>query len=320
MNADTTLHRSAFRAMGSDNELLLAGGDHPDVVAQAAIDDVLRIERKYSRFRDDSVTTAINRSGGGAAVAIDGETAALLGYAHTCFEQSGGRFDLTAGVLRTAWDFARRPPVRPDVATLRAALARVGWSSIEWNARAIRLPRRDMEIDFGGIGKEYAADRVATIAQQGGAQHGCVNLGGDVRAWGGRPDGAAWRVGVRHPRAPAAAVAGVDLHDGAVATSGDYARYVDIDGRRYCHIIDAVTGEPVTAWRSITVVAPLAIVAGSYATIAMLMQRDAVPFLDRAALQWLGVDADGELHGTLHERGAEKSTESLPLPRKGKRD
>jgi thiamine biosynthesis lipoprotein len=299
MDDDRTLHRRTFRAMGSDNELLLAAGSRADVLAQAAIDDVLRIEHKYSRYRDDSVTAAINRGAGGAAVAIDAETAALLHYAHACFQQSHGRFDLTAGGLRAVWDFAREPPVRPDAAALRAALADVGWGAVEWDAEHIRLPRRGMQVDFGGIGKEYAADRVATIAQDGGARHGCVNLGGDVRVWGGRPDGGAWRVGIRHPRSPTATLAGVDLLDGAVATSGDYERFVDIDGCRYCHIIDARDGEPVRAWRSVSVVAPLAVVAGSYATIAMLMQRDAPPFLDRAALQWLGVDADGALHGNL---------------------
>jgi thiamine biosynthesis lipoprotein len=285
--------------MGSDNELLLAGADRIDAIVQAAVDDVLRIECKYSRYRDDSVTSAINRGAGGHAIAIDAETAALLQYAQTCFEQSRGRFDLTAGVLRTVWDFSRTPPARPDAALLQAALSNIGWESVDWSAHHLRLPRAGMQIDFGGIGKEYAADRVATIAQEAGARHGCVNLGGDVRAWGGRPDGGAWRVGIRHPRAPDAAMAGVDLHDGAVATSGDYERFVEIDGRRHCHIIDARNGEPVSAWRSISVVAPLAIVAGSYATIAMLMQRDAPSFLDRAALQWLGVDSDGALHGTL---------------------
>ena len=293
------LHRRTFRAMGGDNELLIAGADRPQAIAQQAIDDVLRIERKYSRYRDDSVTSAINRAAGGDPLPIDAETAALLQYAQTCFTQSDGRFDLTAGVLRTAWDFNRIPPARPEPLALADALARIGWGAVAWNAQQIRLPRADMQIDFGGIGKEYAADRVAAIAQQGGARHGCVNMGGDVRVWGGRPDGGAWRVGIRHPRAPAAAMAGVDLHDGAVATSGDYERFVDIDGKRFCHIIDARTGEPVRAWRSISVVAPLAIVAGSYATIAMLMQHEAAPFLDRASLQWLGVDAAGALHGTL---------------------
>src|SRR5665213_2939900 len=203
--------------------------------------------------------------------------------------------DITAGALRSVWDFKREPPVRPDPGQLRAALANIGWGAVEWSSTTIRLPRPGMQVDFGGIGKEYAADRVATIAQERYARHGCVNLGGDVRVWGGRPDGSAWRVGIRHPRAQEAAMAGVDLHDGAVATSGDYERYVDIDGKRYCHIIDARTGEPVSAWRSVSVVAPLAIVAGSYATIAMLMQHDAQAWLDRAALRWLGVDAGGGL-------------------------
>lgn len=294
-----SLSRTTFRAMGGDNELLLGGAGQLDAIAARAIDDVMRIERKYSRYRDDSVTAAINRAAGETPVAIDAETAALLSYAQACYQQSGGRFDLTSGVLRTVWNFNRDPPARPDAAALRAAREHIGWHDVEWDVRSIRLPRAGMQVDFGGIGKEYAADRLASIAADAGARHGCVNLGGDVRVWGGRPDGSAWRVGIRHPRAPGAAMAGVDLHDGAVATSGDYERFVDIGGRRYCHIIDALTGEPVSAWRSISVAAPLAIVAGSYATIAMLLAEGAAAFIDRAALRWLGVDGDGGLHGTL---------------------
>jgi thiamine biosynthesis lipoprotein len=293
------LHRRAFHAMGGDNELLLGGGDDLDAVASRAIADVLRIERKYSRFRDDSVVAAINRGAGDAPVAIDAETAALLGYAQTCYEQSGGRFDITAGGLSALWDVARKSARRPARAALDAARGDVGFDAVEWDAQRIRLSRRGMRIDFGGIGKEYAADRVATIAQEGGARHGCANLGGDVRVWGGRPDGGAWRVGIRHPRAVADAIGGVDLADGAVATSGDYERFAEIDGVRYCHVIDAHSAEPVAAWQSISVVAPLAIVAGSYATIAMLLAQAAPAFLDAAGLPWLGVGADGALHGKL---------------------
>jgi thiamine biosynthesis lipoprotein len=293
------LHRRAFRAMGGDNELLLGGAGDLDAVALRAIEDVLRIERKYSRFRDDSVVAAINRAAGAAPVAIDAETAALLGYARTCWEQSGGRFDVTAGGLSVLWDVARKAARRPAREALDAALADVGFDAVEWDAQHVRLARRGMRIDFGGIGKEYAADRVATIAQEGGTRHGCANLGGDVRVWGGRPDGGAWRVGIRHPRAAAGAIGGVDLADGAVATSGDYERFAEIDGVRYCHIIDARSGEPVVAWQSMSVVAPLAIVAGSYATIAMLLAHDAPAFLEAAGLPWLGVGADGTLHGKL---------------------
>jgi thiamine biosynthesis lipoprotein len=284
--------------MGGEHELLLGGARDLDMIATRAIDDVLRIERKYSRFRDDSVVAAINRAAGGAPVAIDAETAALMGYAKTCFDQSEGRFDITAGALQRAWDFARKPARRPEAAALRDALAQVGFGDVEWDASRVRLPRAGMAIDFGGIGKEYAADRVATIAQEAGARHGLVNLGGDVRAWGARPDGSAWRVGIRHPR-ETHALASVDLVDGAVATSGDYERFVEIDGVRHCHIIDATTGAPVRAWQSVSVLAPLAIVAGSYATIAMLMRERAPAFLANAGVYWLGIDADGLRHGNV---------------------
>jgi len=247
------------------------------------------------------VTAAVNRGAGGAPVAIDAETAALLAYADQCHRLSGGRFDVTSGVLRRAWDFRRSPPRLPDGATLTGLCALVGWQEVEWNERSVRLPRSGMEIDFGGIGKEYAADRAAAILAERGVRHALVNLGGDVRALGGQADGTPWRVGVRHPRAMEAgtAIASVEIADGAVATSGDYERYIEVDGCRYCHLLDPRTGWPVRAWQSISVVAPLAVVAGSVATIAMLLADDAPDFLASQGLPWLGVDAAGEVRGTL---------------------
>lgn len=295
------LHRTRFRAMASEHELLLGGRADAELarVAALAIAEVARIEAKYSRYRDDSVTTRINRAAGGAAVPIDAETAALLRYADACFAQSGGRFDLTSGVLRAAWDFRRAPPELPSAAALEAALACIGWQDVEWDELSMRLPRQGMEVDFGGIGKEYAADRAGTLCIEAGIAHGCVNLGGDVRVWGGRPGGAPWRVGIRHPRDERAAIAGLDVADGAVATSGDYERYLEVDGRRYCHVLDARTGWPVTGWQSMSVVAPLAVVAGSYATIAMLLEEEGAAYLDRAGARWLGVDAGGALRASV---------------------
>jgi thiamine biosynthesis lipoprotein len=110
---------------------------------------------------------------------------------------------------------------------------------------------------------------------------------------GAQDDGTPWRVGIRHPRHDHAALAGIDLADGALATSGDYERYFEIDGRRYCHILDATTGMPVTHWQSVSVVAPLCVMAGSCSTIAMLLQADAPAFLDAQGVQWLAVRADG---------------------------
>ena len=291
--------RQTFRAMGTEHEIELAAPDMEVArrAAAAAIADVRRIEAKYSRYRDDSVTSRINAAAGGPPVAVDTETAALLRYADQCHALSGGLFDITSGVLRRVWDFKREPPVLPSADEIAATVALVSWAGVEWNAKSVRLPRAGMEIDFGGIGKEYAADRVATILLERGLRHGIVNLGGDVRAIGPRADGSPWRVGIRHPRREQAAVAGFDLAAGALATSGDYERYFEIAGRRYCHILNPRTGTPVAHWQSISVVSPLCVVAGSCATIAMLLEADAPAFLDTQGVQWLGVAADGALRG-----------------------
>jgi thiamine biosynthesis lipoprotein len=261
--------------------------------AQAAIADVARIEAKYSRYRADSVTSRINAAAGAAPVQIDSETAALLRYADQCHTLSDGCFDVTSGVLRRAWDFRAASPRLPDPAALAALCVLIGWRDVEWDDHRIRLPRPGMEIDFGGLGKEYAADRMATICREHGIASGLVNLGGDVRAIGAQPDGAAWRIGIRDPRDPKRAIGGVDVVDGAVATSGDYERFVVVDGVRYCHLLDPRTGMPVSYWRSISVVAPLAIVAGGLATIAMLRESQAEAFLASQGVAFLAIDSTG---------------------------
>ena len=283
--------------MASEHELQLWAPDPAlaERAAHAAIADVRRIESKYTRYRDDSLTAAINRAAGGAAVAIDEETAALLRYADRCHRLSGGRFDLTSGVLRRVWDFRSQAPRVPSHAEIEMLRALIGWDRVEWSDRAVRLPRAGMELDFGGIGKEYAADRAAAICRDHGITHALVNLGGDVRALGTHPDGTPWRIAIRHPRAPDAAIATAMLADGALATSGDYERYFDAGGRRYCHILDALTGMPVTHFQSVSVAAPLAVLAGSYATIAMLLGRPAQTMLDANALRYWIVDAEGAM-------------------------
>ena len=286
--------------MGGDHELGLWSAEraHADRAANVAVGDVLRLEAKYSRYRDDSVTTAINRAAGGASVAIDPETASLLRYADRCHQLSAGRFDLTSGVLRRAWDFRRRPPLLPTDDEIDAARELVGWTRVEWDERTVRLRDAGMELDFGGIGKEYAADRAAAICRDHGIVHGYVNLGGDVRVLGGHPDGTPWRIGIRHPRDAGAVIGTATLAEGAVATSGDYERYFEVNGRRYCHLLDARTGRPVTHWQSASVVAPLAILAGSYATIAMLQGPDAERFLIAQRVRYLLVAADGAVVGS----------------------
>ena len=293
------LFHFGFSAMASVNELQIWADAEKDARrgADAAIADVLRIEAKYSRYRDDSVVTRINREAGNADVPIDQETAALLHYADQCYLLSGALFDITFGALRRAWDFRRTPPRLPTDAELEAALSAIGWSDVEWNEHAIRLPRAGMEIDFGGICKEYAADRMATLCLERGLEHVLVNLAGDVRVAGPQQDGAPWRVGIRHPRQSGEVIATVELISGALATSGDYERFFEIDGRRYCHVLDARTGWPVRHWQSVSVVAPLCVVAGSCSTIAMLLEASGEAFLESQGVRYLAITQDGTLTG-----------------------
>jgi thiamine biosynthesis lipoprotein len=296
--------RVPFRAMASVHEIAV---DHDDeAAAREAIDaataDVLRIEAKFSRYRDDSVTSAIARAAGAAPVAIDAETAALLDYADTCHALSQGAFDATSGVLRRAWDFRAQPPRVPLQAEIDALMPLVGWTAVERTPTTVRLPRPGMELDFGGIGKEYACDRAAGILAARGVRHALVNLGGDLRAIGAQADGAPWRIGIRDPRpVPGGpeAIAWIELADAALATSGDYERFVEIGGLRYSHILDARTGWPVRHWQSVSVLAPLAVVAGSCATIAMLLEGRAPAFLSAQGVAWLGIDGEGVLRGAL---------------------
>jgi thiamine biosynthesis lipoprotein len=282
-----------FAAMASDCEIRVAAASASEAqaLAQAAIAEVRRIETTYSRYRPDAIVGRINAAAGGDWVAVDAETDALFDYAATLFEVSGGRFDITSGVLRRAWDF--RVARVPDESVLAPLRRLIGWQKVERAPGRIRLPLAGMEIDFGGFGKEYAADRARALLAGQGVRHGYVNLGGDLHVIGPQPDGQPWRIGIQDPRAPKRLAASIPVQRGALATSGDYERYFELDGRRYCHILDPTTGYPVRHWRSVSVLAPLAIAAGSHATLAMLHGAAGLALLQDSALPFLAIDHEG---------------------------
>ena len=290
------LFRTEFRAMGGANEILLAalGEAEASAALEAAVREVLRIEARYSRYRADSVVSRVNAAAGsGEWVEVDEETRTLLDFADALYHQSGGLFDITSGILRQAWNF--KEPKLPAQEQIELLQSRIGWQRVEREGGAIRLPQRGMEIDFGGFGKEYAADRAATLLAERGIAHGYVNLGGDIRAMGPQADGRPWLIGVQNPRRPGEVVATIPVSQGALATSGDYERYFDYEGKRYCHVLDPRTGWPVSYWASVSVLAPVAIVAGSFATITMLKQKDGLDFLRAAGMTHLCVDAGGAI-------------------------
>jgi thiamine biosynthesis lipoprotein len=295
-----SLFHFPFSAMGSRCEVRLYASDEMAAArcAKRAIADVRRLDVKFSSFRDDSFVAEINRAAtAGLSVDVEDETATLLDYAATCFEQSDGLFDITAGVLRDAW--APERTLLPDPAMLRSLLERVGFDKLVWQRPTLRFGVAGMALDFGGLVKEYAADRAAVICAEAGFKHGLVDLGGDIRIIGPHPDGAPWSVGIRHPRRSGEVMASIDLPRGAVATSGDYERFVEIDGRRYGHIVSPLTGMPVRALVSVSVVAEECIVAGSATTIAMLLEERGPQWLKEVGLPHIFIDQDLRIGGTL---------------------
>lgn len=295
------LYARRFKAMGSPCELQIHALDARAAarIADLVVDDVARLEARYSRYRTDSELSRINAiAAAGGSTDVDAETASLLDYAAACHAESGGLFDVTSGLLRQAWRFDRERV--PDDAALAPLLARIGWEKLSWVPPVIEFRCPGMELDFGGIVKEYAADRAAALCVEAGVRHGLVNLGGDVKLIGTRPDGTPWQVGIEHPRRPGTVLATLPLQGAGVATSGDYERCIVIDGVRYSHLLHPRTGRPVRHLAAVTVVADLCVVAGSASTIAMLKEESGPAWLTALGLPHLWVDHEGRCGGTLY--------------------
>jgi FAD:protein FMN transferase len=287
-------HALRFVAMASPCEVRIDGMSQPRAreIASQAINEVRRIETKYSRYLSTSIVSQINAAAGTqATIEVDDETAQLLNFAASLNAESDGLFDITSGVLRRVWNF--REAKLPSATQIAEVLTLIDWSVAEWDGAHIRLPRKGMEIDFGGFGKEYAADRAAAIAQGLGAAHGFINLGGDLRVMGAKENGEAWSIGIQHPRDDKSTIASIAIAQGALATSGDYERFFEIDGKRYCHILNPKTGMPVNHWQSISVLAPVCTAAGAIATIAMLKGEAAIDFLTAQGCAYLAIRHDG---------------------------
>lgn len=295
-----SLHSHKFRAMGTDCALHIYA---PDTAAAAtgiaiAIAESERIERKYSRYDSKSLVSAINQAGAaGTSIEVDEETASLLDYAFACHAKSDGLFDITAGILRQCWNFSLRQ--LPTKEAVEALLPRIGLQQLDWQPPVLRCRRPGIEIDLGGIGKEYAVDQLATMLRNFGIVHGLVDLGGDIAVLGPHPDGQPWPIGLRNPRHTDDVVTNAVLRRGAIATSGNYERCIEIAGRRYGHILDPQTGWPVDGLASVTVLAASCLVAGTVATIAMLKGREGLAWLKSLGVTYFSIDEDGRQDGTL---------------------
>lgn len=277
-----------FSAMASLCEILVEGQDKQltEELTQLAYSEVKRIEQKFSRYRKDNICFQINNSQG-KSVHLDEETRHLLAFAEQCYQLSDGLFDLTSGVLRRIWHFDGSANI-PTKQQIEQTLKKVGWHNIALHAETMTMPK-GMEIDFGGIGKEYAVDKVSELLKQQTDKSVLVNLGGDMRVTKPMTNNTPWRVGVDDPSQNEHPIYVVQIHQGAIATSGDANRFLLKDGIRYSHILNPKTGQAITeAPRSVTVAASTCIEAGLLSTLALLQGADAKDFLQAQEVDfWL---------------------------------
>jgi thiamine biosynthesis lipoprotein len=274
-----------FTAMASSCEVLVSsmGRDAALAIGAVAAQEAWRIEKKFSRYRDDSVTAWIHRNRG-TPIEVDEETAALMDFASRCFDLSEGLFDITSGVLRRVWRFDGSDRI-PDIAAVDELLPLIGFEKLQWSPPRLLLPE-GMELDFGGIGKEYAVDRSYELLAVRDTTPFLVNFGGDLRA-NRSPSHGPWQVGIERPDTEREPTLLLDLEHGALATSGDSRRYVLRDGVRYGHILHPGTGWPVLgAPRSVTVAASSCTEAGLLATMALLHGNGAQAFLDEQGVRY----------------------------------
>ncbi len=241
---------------------------------EAGVDEIKRIERLLTTFSDDSETNQVNVNAGIAPVKVSRETFELIKRSIVISKVTQGAFDITYGSLdKRLWNFDKDMTSLPDEATAKKMVSLINYRNItlDENDCTVFLRQRGMRIGFGGIGKGYAAERAKQILQQQGVTSGVVNASGDLNTWGLQPDGKKWTIGIVNPDASGQVFSYLNISDLAVATSGNYEKFVMIDGKRYSHTINPRTGLPVTGIKSVTIITTNAEIADAMATPVTIM-------------------------------------------------
>ncbi len=273
---DGTIYAESYH-MGTRFSINLWVGAQASVAAgkaiEAALAEVERIEQIMSEWRPTSELSQLNDAAGGAMRPLSPELFEILQRSKQISEATDGAFDPTFHGVGQLWHFepGSVPPTREAVA---AKLPLVDWRAIELdpNTRSGRLARPGMKVGLGAIAKGYGVDRASQVLKQRGFLHHIVEGGGDTYVSGTKA-GAAWKVGIQRPDGPGS-LAAIPATDQAIVTSGGYQRFLEVDGKRYAHIIDPRTGWPLdemASAQSVTVLATDATDADAYATAVSVM-------------------------------------------------
>lgn len=269
-------YKRSERLMGNHFEITVVAADAAWAEAKInlAIAEIRRIEKLLTTFGDDSQTNKINQQAGIAAVKVDAEVFELISRSIKISAITDGAFDITYGsVDKKLWNFDRSMQQLPDAATAKEMVRLIDYRKILLNEERseVMLAEKGMRIGFGGIGKGYAADKARALLQNEGVESGIVNASGDLVTWGVQANGEPWTIGIAHPDSAHLPFSYLNITDMAIATSGNYEKYIVVDGKKYSHTINPKTGLPVTGIKSVTIISPSAEIADAMATPVTIM-------------------------------------------------
>ena len=270
------LYTRSIRLMGNNFEFSAVSADEGRAQERIneAIAEVRRIEKLLTTFDDASQTNQVNANAGIRPVKVDPEVYALIQRSLRVSALTQGAFDISYGSIdRRLWNFDRSMTSLPDRETARSMVRLINYRNIvlDKKEQTVFLKEKGMRIGFGGIGKGYAAGRAKEVMIRGGVESGIVNAAGDLTVWGKQPNGQLWTIGIADPAQKLLPIASVQLTDVSVATSGNYEKFVLIDGVKYSHTIDPKTGFPVRGIKSVTVICGSAELADALTTPVMVM-------------------------------------------------
>lgn len=268
--------KKSCKLMGNRFEISVVAGDEKWAYEgiDAGIAEIQRIEKLLTTFSDDSETNRINNNAGIKPVPVSRETFDLISRSLKISKITQGAFDITYGSIdKKLWNFDQQMTALPDEATAKKMVRLINYRNVVLDDEActVFLREQGMRIGFGGIGKGYAAERAKKIMIGLGVESGVVNASGDLTAWGLQPDGKKWTIGIVNPDSSHQVFSYLEISGLAVATSGNYEKYVVIDGKKYSHTINPRTGLPVTGIKSVTIITTNAEIADAMATPVTIM-------------------------------------------------
>jgi thiamine biosynthesis lipoprotein len=271
-----SLYKQVLKLMGNRFEISVVADDElwaNECIADA-VNEIRRIEKLFTTFDESSQTNLINRNAGIAPVKVDKEVFELIKRSKRISDITQGAFDITYGSIdKRLWNFDKTMTSLPDPHTAKQLVRLINYRNVilDQNNCTVFLKEKGMRIGFGGIGKGYAAEKAKSLLQQKGIESGIVNAAGDLTAWGYQPNGKPWTIGIADPNASRHAFSFLDITNTSIATSGNYEKFIQIDGKKYSHTIDPKTGLPVRGIKSVTVISPNAEIADAMATPVMIM-------------------------------------------------